>query len=1030
MKKFSVLFVYMVAASVVSGCNMDDGITGFFQCLNDHTAVVSETDFNSERLCNKEYTCESVPTPENYESSDSNYYLCYRCEEGTIYCNNECVPSDEKHCGGCDNRCGINQTCENYRCTPPNNCVSGTFKCDDSQLMVCNNGDWSPKETCSSGMICDSDVGKCIVCKPNTYHCDGAELQKCEQGSWKLQETCGSADQCDAENNRCKCNEGSHQCEGTELRVCRDGIWESKLTCASEELCDADNGKCRNCIEDTYQCSGGMGGKLSQCQDDDWAPAKSCESTELCNAEKGLCLACDADIYTCDGKALKHCSNGSWEPVQECGSGMKCDENSGKCISDSDDDGVPDKDDFCPYNPEKTKEDVCGCNKDFPDESGGCGNTFHIYQANDLKKYKAFSSTKCDEYPHVVLHGQINLIDYDIDKTGDDNNDSNVSCSDFLDISSDGECSPMIFEGESLNGIEPEIIYESKNHSDNTLCKVTSSLFESFKPEVEIKNIKLSYSIKGDVNGVLAASLNKANLTNVHYQGDFDNNSKYATNSGGIVGACSGCNVSDVSFKGNLSVLGEGILPRNIGGLFGKTDKDCYIGNVSYDGKIIVNINTAFNLGGISGLNNGSEMNGVNFRGTIEVSDKSDRNKDNYGIGGIVGTIDNGFLKDVSTDKLSILASHRWNVGGVAGYLTNSQFNNLCKRQITIDNIDGLQNVGGIAGVLTTNSSVLNVHSSVDTVSGKNVVGGFVGYMDSASLNSINHKVNAISGTNGIGGFIGVGSKKLVIESIESTVGDISANPGTDSGEKSELGQGCSGGFAAVIASEEDDVLVKSVKSHVDSLVSNHKVSDSSGTGGFVGFFYIKSISGGNGLIDSIINTVDLLKSSTSSGGFVGIIDIQSSFFGFKDSLRFKNIFSWSNLEYVNIKNGVGGFLGKFRGTIGYGSSYAVSASRLKSIDDDTVIHSALYSYACHISLDQEFYIFTRGDNNTPYYKSEKGENVSKCENNMKNFNPFSDATALTLPKDSGAEWSIQSVTVGDETKNMPIFDLPSVCAE
>ena len=83
--------------------------------------------------------------------------------------------------------------------TSTGECATGTFKCDDNKLQVCDNaGTWVLSQTCGVAETCSSTLGRCIRnndvitgdCQTGQYKCEGKALYACDSTQkWSLSKT-------------------------------------------------------------------------------------------------------------------------------------------------------------------------------------------------------------------------------------------------------------------------------------------------------------------------------------------------------------------------------------------------------------------------------------------------------------------------------------------------------------------------------------------------------------------------------------------------------------------------------------------------------------------------------------------------------------------------------------------------------------------------------------------------------------------------------------------------------------------------
>jgi hypothetical protein len=717
---------------------------------------------------------------------------------------------------------------------------------------------------------------------------------------------------------------------------------------------------------------------------------------------------------------------------------------------DTDGDKFLDCVDECPLNPDKQKQGNCGCN--VADVEGGCGDTFHIYEAKDLFDYKTLGD-KCSKYPNVVMHGKINLYDHYGD-TG------------THELSKKEDCNPVNFTGEEFQGNAPEIVFQD---GANNRGKVSTPLFWSENSKslsLRAENLKLSYDVEGDVRGVLAHYMDNSELRNVHYKG---NDTVHVNNRlissagkpdylGGIAGIFKG-SAQNVSFEGDLHIDMAGdpkLVIGFLGGVFGYItnagDDKKGITDILFKGNITIQPGVdARNIGGVVGNSFSVPVSGAVFEGgtlTYEPTLSSGKYKDGTCVGGIVGLSDKSQISESGLMNASVMAGRCDNVGGIVGCLTNkSTLTGNCKESIG-KNIKGFQNVGGVVGQ-TVNSSITKISNHITgEISGNRVIGGFGGYFYHSNLQQITNNVNIVSGSDYVAGFAGqfgyfesTKEYNMNANDIISDVDVIQANydDGVDF-EKDKYLRFCVGGFTSFLSVGDDEKVTAAfanIQSKVDKISSGlgTKLGDESskysGTGGFIGCLQVY-YSASRFNFSKIYSTVNELNSANHSAGFAGDSYInlpKLSYFAVDNS------FFWSNITNSNFETRNAGILGDYGGdedNITYGTYTRVVSVSRRTNDDNLFAFNNKNDSWRHTFTNNSFYYYlwksnvvafpgnNRYEQFIPFGPSEGHPNSGQ----VKNVQQVVDA----LNKDNGNLWSAKNVAVGDKTLNLPVFTATEGC--
>ena len=297
-----------------------------------------------------------------------------------------------------------------------------------------------------------------------------------------------------------------------------------------------------------------------------------------------------------------------------------------------------------------------------------------------------------------------------------------------------------------------------------------------------------------DAGGIIGYLSAKLTMSNCSFNGDIQgSDGSY----GGLVGCCaSSVTLSNSQAKGNISAGGC------VGGLIGYADGTLDVASNAYNGKII---GTGLYTGGIVGYIYTKEQ--VSLQSCIATATV----QGNDNVGGVVGYI---YAKDqVSLQKCIATGTVQGNdnVGGVVGgyqRMGRTEASNGIDKCSFVGKLKGTNNVGGILGYsffgkyeeyfygncepscsFVNNYAIVDINASGDyiggligkdegyyyyddgaykchyeisnsyssgSISGKNYVGGLVGYKNSGSITKC-FSNTSVYGTSHVGGIVGYG---------------------------------------------------------------------------------------------------------------------------------------------------------------------------------------------------------------------------------------------------------------------------------
>ena len=358
-------------------------------------------------------------------------------------------------------------------------------------------------------------------------------------------------------------------------------------------------------------------------------------------------------------------------------------------------------------------------------------------------------------------------------------------------------------KGESINNITVKnstiaggrrvggITGESEKEITN--CNVDNVTIYSVKEIKEAKSKKPGFGINiGGISGHALNNISKCNVKNSRIGGDIKINTEnydaainYYYYVGGIIGIAE-AKVENISVD-NKTVVKVGTTTYELltdsdrttlvtfytytGGAIGYNKNNNEISsdsNFSINCRVIGNDN----VGGIIGWNNGGNINGLKFTGTVSAIGEN--------IGGIVGCNVGGKILNCTNTKESSIETGGKSVGGIVGLNYDKDITN-CTNNTTVK---GNKNVGGIVGltykgtimlcknkgeVKGTENSVMGVSLDTDDMAvfcnivGKNATGtgGIAGKIHGTTISCSYNESKIECNYNG-GGIVGIAARGTI----------------------------------------------------------------------------------------------------------------------------------------------------------------------------------------------------------------------------------------------------------------------------
>lgn len=760
---------------------------------------------------------------------------------------------------GCIPECGTDEQCNNGVCEKIN--TEPPITGDENQPPT-ESGESACRD--EKQLLCNN---KCIDKNTDNSNCG----------------SCGH--QCDVENNE-TCSNASCICLENHTRCEMNG----KLRCVNTQEDNTNCGSCGYTCEENNSCIDGKCIPNDDCN-------SHCGETEKCDGNK-QCV-CDED------RGFKNCNNSDESCVDLMTDGNNCGACGNRCTADE------------------------NC------ISGACLSGLHVYNETDwLNLSPNAAGEDCAHFDNIFIHGKVKFSSGDNLSLGCNLNDTNII-------------------GLSYDGNEAELIISDRNVLKQAIFKTMN--------DVEVSNLKITanYSneetdIEKTVAGVLADSVSDTTLTDVSFYGHFTNSNGQKF---GIIGNASKSHFYNIYINSNLEFNKDKI--ENSGCFIGEM-YDSSIENANIECDISTEIaNTAekYHFGGIVGYVKSSDLKNVTYKGTITLHDnqtdwggiagksqdsnlqcvkvldleikrhsKSGGDKKNSNIGGFVGKLEGGSLSNANCDgnewKSSIHSiSGNDYVGGVVGYAKNTTIH---KVDADVSTVEGRTNVGGFAGSSNTtfigksgNETDDNVCIALEiqeSVKGNKNVGGFIGYVQSSSINHVclNRNYDETSdikpiitrfddeNTHHIGGFIGKldGNKTSSISNVVSYWDEID-------------GYYAIGGFIGEVS---DFLSIEHIINRVNTITvqCTYINKDTVGFGGFIGEININSPFNNTitlGYIENRLLAVQKLEKVEDSyghiGGMIGLLNLN---LGADGEFEIKNIHS--NVDTITGNGPLGGFIG------------------------------------------------------------------------------------------------------------------------
>ena len=809
-------------------------------------------------------------------------------------------------------------------------CKNGETRCslsDNKQLIaeVCRDESWV---ACTADDNCDACPVQTVEpeCTNDDVRCNaGRNAQICDAQKWR---NCGDGECAQCSATVSECTGEARRCfvdsaKALKEQKCENQVW---VDCSSEDTCESCPELNAGACDDVHACAFESGEWIALSCDQDGALQKIPCGDNLC--QNGKCFAPECDWegkQQCVGSKIISCVNGIKTEVDDCTNhGQICDDNTISCV------------DKCSFEATRCSEDgwaVETCNTDgrvnvqpcemgcfegecFVESKCGMdgvqdGDTYYFCSFDDIIKYidgkQNTDDVSLSNVKNLVFVGKINY-EYVIQPIPTDNIDlitgiDNAIISgasfgyDYIYIVNLND--PVFVD--LLNVSVSNISFEYINSSAPALLSKTASNASFRNLVFNNINIHTYATVAGGlismVNGHDDISFFDVSLNSFTLKSSCDDNYCLDTSSdesvkpaadiymetGGLIGFVRHANVIVENLK--LNGLNIDSNNRNVGGLIGtiglsgdKSDlpgatisnvelNDVTITGKSYTGSLIGNARYSDNIAIDNVRVHNSVVKGSSYTGgligyvqnvncctidnlkneNVTVKGNIDNSNSSSSAGGVVGRIHNTSIMEISNVENDFVEiSGRNGVGGIVGYVNN----NNDESKIISDNALHISNVRNQIGSISAEQSD---------------VGGILGYAFFCSdlrFDDVVNIVSEVSGKNYVGGFAGGWRSSIVsLSNAVSTVKSVNGNDGA-----------YVGGFSSIVNKVYDDSSgdkreSKTDISNVISVVDNVQGKE---FGGFVGRINNSTVSIHNVL--SHAGSEQLLNDNVKFGGFIGKI--------------------------------------------------------------------------------------------------------------------------------------------------------------
>ena len=297
-----------------AGKCVDKGVCTANVCSDGKIQVCANGNLGVAANCAGEASCKSATE-------------CGECKNGILECNDSKIKTCEnglwKEGADCKTDSKI---CVAGACTEASSCDANI--CANGKIQICGEDHKLQSEKACDGETSCKSTSECGECKDGSLKCDDTKIMICENGLWKEDVDCN------AENKTCLA--GTCMAKSCGTSICKDGklqVCGEDNTLQPEKACDGDasckNGsECGECKNDAFECTTETGYKL--CSAGQWK-TEACTDNKVCNVEAKGC-GCVENTFECTETGYRICKEGEWEP-EACASNETCDPEAKNCAS-------------------------------------------------------------------------------------------------------------------------------------------------------------------------------------------------------------------------------------------------------------------------------------------------------------------------------------------------------------------------------------------------------------------------------------------------------------------------------------------------------------------------------------------------------------------------------------------------------------------------------------------------------------------------------------------------------------------------
>ena len=492
------------------------------------------------------------------------------------------------------------------------------------------------------------------------------------------------------------------------------------------------------------------------------------------------------------------------------------------------------------------------------------------------------------------------------------------------DITDKNKITKKLINRLEKDGTEKYIISGKKSQNDNSVTELNYPLIRIIKTNIEnigFENIKIESQYTSDIGLIsqCSAPMNDCTFENIEInarnyigivsrfaQGSSANGieiKKVRCNGGHGVGAFAGCVQSSGTFK-NIKATYISITASEFwaGGIFG-----FFVGSLNNAQVYQYNEDTVENgwesdylvqgteiTGGCIGYTESSNINNIKVSGSsIKGTGKC---------GGCIGQSNNSKTLINITSSNNIISSEGSSSGGCIGH--SVEYTEIANITSENNEITGKNEVGGCIGYEEYRYGythyIKNIVSTNNRITGENEVGGCYGKIKGGKLNKITSSENTISGQSNIGGCIGLGEGLVKISNAKTCYEQKNVTPNI-----SASGDYCGG----IVGKHNNDIVGDGIDNYAidGAYVYNANIRGENFVGGASGY--------SEGTVYAVaVDNTDIYANQDNAGGILGFYTGSSSNVDEKINANAEYFLRHSFCTNSNIRaiNNAGGLVGNF----------------------------------------------------------------------------------------------------------------------